>query len=94
MIANEDVKHIASLARLHIGEDELSHFAADLEKILGYIDQLTKLDISKTKPTSHVLPIQNIYRKDEIHPSLSPDKVLSLTSWTGNGAFKVPQVIE
>jgi aspartyl-tRNA(Asn)/glutamyl-tRNA(Gln) amidotransferase subunit C len=94
MITKKDVQYIAGLARIHLTEAETEHFTKDLEAILGYIGKLLKLDVSKMEPTSHALPLKNVYRKDEIKPSLSQEEALRIAVAKQNGSFKVPQVIE
>ena len=93
-ISKDDVKYIANLARLGLSEAEVEHFQTQLEVILEYIDQLKKLDVSKTQPMAHVLEIKNIYRPDIIKPSLDPQKVLKISPAKEGNFFKVPKVIE
>lgn len=65
MISEEEVKHIAKLARLGLTKKEIGKFRKDLSKILDYIEKLKEVDVSKTEPTSHSIPIENVMRKDE-----------------------------
>ena len=94
MITKNDVIYIASLARIHLKEDEVEKLTHNLEDILHYIGKLEKLDVSNIEPTSHVLPLKNVYRSDTIKPSLSQPESLSISVSQHNGSFKVPQVIE
>ena len=94
MLSKEEVRYIASLARIHLPEDEVEYLTRNLASILGYIDQLKKLDLSSVQPTSHVLPIKNVYREDHVRPSLSPQDVFKTAPSHDKGFFKVPQVIE
>lgn len=93
-ISKEEVKYIANLARLGLTEEEVGHFQTQLEVILQYIDKLTKLDVAKTLPTAHVLDIKNVYRPDEVKPSLDPQKILISAPAKEGNFFKVPRVIE
>lgn len=93
-ISKRNVSDIAHLARLHLQDDAIEILAKDLENILHYIHKLTNLDVSGIEPTSHVLPLQNVYRHDVIQPSLPQSKVLSIAVEQENGFFKVPQIIE
>ena len=88
------VKYIAALARLHLEEEEVQQLTSSLEDILRYIGKLEKLDVSQVEPTSHVLALKNVFRKDEITPSLTQKDSLSISIAQDNGSFKVPQVIE
>jgi len=94
MISKNDVRYIAALARMHLEDKDLNRLTTNLEDILHYIDQLEKLDVSDIEPTSHVLSLQNVFRKDETRPSLSQDKSLSISISQEKGSFKVPQIIE
>lgn len=94
MITEKDAQYIAGLARIHLREDELKPLTKNLEDILEYIHKLNKLDVSKIKPTSHVLPIHNVYREDEVRMSLTQKEALSISVEQKNGSFMVPKVIE
>lgn len=95
MITKKDVQYIANLARINLAEDEIEPLAKNLEDTLGYIKQLDTLDVSNVKPMSHPLSsLKNVYRKDEVKPSLSQDEALSISIAKLNGAFKVPQIID
>jgi len=94
MISKDDVTYIAALARFRLNEGEIDKFTKDLEHILDYINQLEKLDVTKVEPTSHVIPLTNVTRKDDIRPSLTPEEALSIAVEKTSGFFKVPKVIE
>ncbi|MBF0388126.1 MAG: Asp-tRNA(Asn)/Glu-tRNA(Gln) amidotransferase subunit GatC [Candidatus Omnitrophica bacterium] len=94
MITNETVKYIASLSRLHIEEDRLPVFRAELESILQYIDQLAKLEVANVPPTSHVFQMENVFRDDVVAPSLTPAEAMSFAIDQHSGHYKVPKVIE
>ena len=94
MITRDDVKYIASLARIHLRDEEISRLTGNLEDILHYIAKLEKLDVSQVEPTSHVLALQNVFRKDEVKPSLPQKEALGIAVSSQNGSFKVPLVIE
>jgi len=66
MISREEVRHIAKLARLGITGKEEEKFQRELSKILDYIEQLKKVDISNVLPTSHSISVENVVREDEI----------------------------
>ncbi len=93
-IKKEDVKKIAKLARLKLTDKELDFFAPQLALILDYIAQLREVDTSDVEPTTHALPIRNVFRKDKIGPSLERDDVLRNAPSQEEGLFKVPRIIE
>lgn len=94
MITRDQVKYIAGLARIHLKGDEIERLTHNLEDVLHYIAKLEKLDVSRVEPTSHVLPLQNVFRKDEIKESLPQKDALCIAPAAQEGAFKVPLVIE
>lgn len=94
MITAKDVKYIASLARIHLTEEEIGPLTVNLESILGYIQKLENLDVSDVKPTSHVLALQNVYREDKVEESLSQKSVQNLAIDYKDNSFRVPKVIE
>ncbi|MCK9560196.1 MAG: Asp-tRNA(Asn)/Glu-tRNA(Gln) amidotransferase subunit GatC [Candidatus Marinimicrobia bacterium] len=85
---------IADLARLTLSAEELVRYAAQMEQILEYIEQLHNLDTSKVKPLSHVHEMTNVFRADEIKPSLAPEAVLANAPQEQAGYFIVPKVIK
>ncbi len=94
MISKEDVKHIASLARIHLQDSEITALTKNLEAILQYVDQLSKLDVSKVEPTTHVAPLKNVVRPDVVKPSLKTAAAMEIAVEQHEGSFKVPKVIE
>ena len=94
MLSKEETRHIASLSRIDLKDQELEIFQKTLANILDYIEKLKNLDVSGVKPTSHVLPLQDVFREDRTRPSLSQKEALSLAIAQTRGSFKVPQVIE
>ncbi len=94
MLSKKEVENIASLSRIHLKPNEIEHHTKNLTGILDYIAKLEKLDVSNVKPTSHVLPIKNVFREDTVKPSLAQEEALKISPSQKDGSFKVPQVIE
>ena len=94
MITKKDVQYIAHLSRIHLAEDEVASLTKNLEGILTYIEKLKKLDVKDVKPTSHVLPLENVFREDSVRASLPQNAVMDMAVEKNKGSFKVPQVIE
>lgn len=65
-LTKQEVKHIATLARLELTEKEKEKFATQLSSILGYFKELQKVDLSKVMPTSQVTGLENVTRLDEV----------------------------
>ena len=93
-MTKDEIRYIASLARINLKDNELEHLTKNLDDILHYITKLQKLDVSQVQPTTHVLPINNVFRPDAVKPSLSQEEALSTAIAKHKGSFKVPQVIE
>ncbi|MBI4531946.1 MAG: Asp-tRNA(Asn)/Glu-tRNA(Gln) amidotransferase subunit GatC [Candidatus Latescibacteria bacterium] len=89
-----DVEHVIKLARLQFDEEEKGRLTRDLNRILDYVEKLNELDTSDVEPTSHVLPLSNVFREDVVTPSTPRDLLLSNAPSTERGFFKVPKVIE
>ena len=94
MISEKDVKYVAGLARIHLKNEEIDRLTKDLEKILDYINKLDTLDVAEVQPTSHVLPLKNVFREDTVRPSLTQQEALKISVEQQEGSFKVPKVIE
>lgn len=88
-----DIEYVANLARIRLTESEKERFSRDLADILAYMEKLNQLDTKATQPTSHVLPLQNVFREDEVSPSLPQGEVLANAPYEEDGLFKVPKII-
>ena len=89
-----DVKYVAHLARLALTHEEEKQLGAQLGNILGYIEKLRELDVSKVEPTAHAVPMTNVTRPDEIRPSLPHEEALRNAPKKGGGLFVVPKIVE
>jgi len=65
MITVDQIKHLAKLARLELGEEEIAGFSKDLSAILGYVENLKKVDVRGVLPTSHAVDVSNVTREDK-----------------------------
>lgn len=93
-ITKEQVEHVARLARLEVSEDEMTTFARQLSGILTHIDQLKELDTAGVEPTTTVLPADNVFREDEVRPSLIQERALANAPDQADGFFRVPKILE
>lgn len=93
-ISKEEVVHVADLARIEFGQEELERFTGQLGNILQYIDKLNELDTEGVKPTSHVLDISTPEREDRVVKWLSTEEVLRNAPETEDDFFVVPKVID
>ncbi len=72
-ISKKQVEHIAWLARVELSEEEKELFTKQFNEILEYFRKIDELDTEKVPPTYHILDLTNIFRKDEVKPSLSKE---------------------
>lgn len=93
-ISIKDVEHVANLARLELSDADKEQFAGQLNAILKYAEKLNELNTDGIEPTSHVLPLANVMRDDEVKPSLPVEKALLNAPEAEDGHFKVPAVLE
>ncbi|MCW3489807.1 Asp-tRNA(Asn)/Glu-tRNA(Gln) amidotransferase subunit GatC [Dethiobacter alkaliphilus] len=93
-ITREAVDHVANLARLEITDAEADEFTIQLNSILEYADKLNRLDTKDITPTAHVMPMQNVFREDEVHNCLPREQALANAPEEEDGMFRVPPVIE
>lgn len=93
-ITKQQVEYVANLARLHVTEAEQDAFAKQLSDILTYIEQLKAWDTTGVEPTATVLEQTNVFRDDQVRPSLSIDQALMNAPEADEGCFKVPRIIE
>ncbi len=89
----KDVEHIAELARLRFNEKELDNFTHQLNEILSYVEKLNELDTENVEPLSHPVENSNVFRDDEVKPSVKRDEALRNAPEKDDSFFKVPKVI-
>ena len=94
MIDLKTVHYVAALARIHLEEEEAETFTAQLSKILSYFESLKKMDTESIEPTSHAIPLQNVFREDAPRKSLPQEEVLSLAPKRQGPFIKVQRVID
>ena len=87
-----DINKIAKLARLKLTETERDKLGKYLEKVIDYMNQLNQLDTTNIKPTSHVLPVHNIFRDDEVIKSAEVNYLAAAPS-NNKGHYEVPKII-
>ncbi|GLY12262.1 Asp-tRNA(Asn)/Glu-tRNA(Gln) amidotransferase subunit GatC [Bacillus badius] len=93
-ISEEQVRHVAHLARLAVTDEEVEKFTAQLDSIIQFAEQLNELDTTGVKPTSHVLDMKNVLREDQSKPGLPREEVLKNAPDHEDGQIRVPAIIE
>jgi aspartyl-tRNA(Asn)/glutamyl-tRNA(Gln) amidotransferase subunit C len=97
-ITREEVAHLARLSRLDLSDDELAHYAEQLDVILGSVARVGEAVAvlgqgQQIPPTSHALPLVNVTRPDEVRPSLDPAEVLGQAPAAQDQRFRVPRIL-
>ncbi len=93
-ISADEVRRVAALARLGLGEDEVERLRGELEAILSYVAQLEELDVSGVEPTSHAVPLACPTREDRALPSTPREAILGRAPRQDGELFVVPRIIE
>jgi aspartyl-tRNA(Asn)/glutamyl-tRNA(Gln) amidotransferase subunit C len=97
-LTRQEVAHLARLSRLALSDEELDHLAPQLDVILASVARVaeagTPEEMAAVPPTSHAVPMTNVFRKDVIVPSLPRDEVLAAAPSAQDGRFRVPRILE
>lgn len=89
-----DIAHVARLARLDLSEEELSVYKSQLGAILDHAAKVQSLEGEPQIESAHPLGIENVFRDDEIQPSLDRDEVLSQAPESEDGYFAAPPAMD
>ena len=92
MISEEQVRHVAGLARLGLTEEEIREMGGQLDAILDSIEKIRELDLSSTPPTANPLNLSNVLRPDEPRPELPGEEALAPAPDAVDGLFAVPRI--
>jgi aspartyl-tRNA(Asn)/glutamyl-tRNA(Gln) amidotransferase subunit C len=92
-LSHEEVRKIAELAKLDLTDDEVALYAGQLSGILNYFQRLQQLDTSHIEPTASVLPLKNVFRKDEATPPLTPEQVVKNAPDKLGNQFRVSTIL-
>jgi aspartyl-tRNA(Asn)/glutamyl-tRNA(Gln) amidotransferase subunit C len=93
-LTNEQVEHVAMLARLGLSDEERERLREQLSSILGHIDQLRAVDTSDIPPTAQVIPLAPVLRDDVVEPSLTVEQVLANAPRVEGGFIKVRAILD
>ena len=93
-ISREEVAHLARLSRLAVTEEELDQFAGQLDVILQSVARVGEVAADDIPPTSHSVPLTNVYRDDVVTPCLTQDEALSGAPDAAEGRFRVPRILD
>ena len=92
-ISRDEVAHLAKLARLAVTDDELDVFAGQLDQILDSVAKVSEVAAEDVPPTSHAVPLTNVFREDVVRPGLTQQQALSGAPAAEEGRFRVPRIL-
>ena len=93
-LTKQDIESVAYLSRLELADEEKDKLAGHINKLLENFEKLQELDTTDVEPTSHVIPVYNVFREDKSRPSLSPEDVVANGPMVDEHCFVVPRVVE
>ncbi len=88
------VAHIAKLARIRVADEELDHLAGELSNILGWVEQLSEVDVEGVEPMTSVVNVALPARQDVVTDGGYMERVTANAPHSEDGFFLVPKVIE
>jgi aspartyl-tRNA(Asn)/glutamyl-tRNA(Gln) amidotransferase subunit C len=92
-ITRDQVAYLAGLARIDLSDAELDHLAPQLAVILESVAAVSSVAADDIAPTSHAVPLQNVFRADENRPSLTPEEALAGAPEVEQQRFSVPRIL-
>jgi aspartyl-tRNA(Asn)/glutamyl-tRNA(Gln) amidotransferase subunit C len=93
-ITRQEVEKVAKLARLAMTEAETAAYSQQLNQIVAYVQKLKTFPTEGVEPTSTLLEQTNVFRPDEVHPSLSENQALGNAPDAEAHCFRVPKIIQ
>jgi aspartyl-tRNA(Asn)/glutamyl-tRNA(Gln) amidotransferase subunit C len=93
-LSDEEVKHIALLARLGLSKEEIDKFKVQLSDILDNFEILNQVDTDSLKPAAQSVYLNNVFRTDEAEESCTPKQILANSPQQEDDYFKVQAVLE
>ena len=92
-ITREEVAHLAKLARIDLTDAELDHLAPQLAVVLESVAKVSEVAADDIPPTSHAVPLTNVFRADEVRPGLSAEEALAGAPEVEQQRFRVPRIL-
>ena len=93
-LSRDEVARLARLARIALADDELDHLAEQLDVIVGAVARVAEVAAEDIPPTSHSVPLTNVFRPDEVRPSLPVEQVLAGAPAAEDFRFRVPRILD
>ena len=94
VISDETIEYVGILAKLELSPEEKEEAKKDMGRMLDYIDKLNELDTTGVEPMSHVFPVNNVFREDEVTNGDDRENMLSNAPEQKDGCYKVPRTFD
>ncbi len=92
-LTRDEVAHLAHLSRLAVTDEELDLFAGQLGAVLDAVAKVSGADVADVPPTTHAVPMTNVFREDVARPSLPREAVLAGAPAAEDGRIRVPRIL-
>ncbi|RMF99708.1 MAG: Asp-tRNA(Asn)/Glu-tRNA(Gln) amidotransferase subunit GatC [Planctomycetota bacterium] len=92
-LSRADVEKVSLLARLALSDDEIDVMAGQLAKVLDYMQLLEEADVADVEPMAHAADVTNVFRPDEVKPSLPREQALANAPNHDGECYRVPAVL-
>jgi aspartyl-tRNA(Asn)/glutamyl-tRNA(Gln) amidotransferase subunit C len=92
-LTTEQIKHIASLARLGLSNTDIEDYCTQLSEVLDNFEILKQVDTDNVEPTAQSITLQNIFRTDQVGESYSQSEVLANAPKQEDNCFKVKVIL-
>lgn len=89
-----DVRYVANLARLDLTDAEVAIFQSQLEQIVGYVNEISGLDVEGVEPMAHAIAITNVFREDQVTPGMDREQLLANAPERSEDLIRVPKIVE
>lgn len=93
-ISKEEVIHIAKLSDINLTEKEIEMYQKDMQDILAMANQINEVKTDDIVETVGINGRYNVFRKDEVKPSMSKEELLKNAPSQEEGMFRIPKVIQ
>jgi aspartyl-tRNA(Asn)/glutamyl-tRNA(Gln) amidotransferase subunit C len=88
------VRHLASLSRILVTDEEVEKLAGELGVIVDAVAEVNRAVSDDVVPTSHPIPMSNVFREDEVRPSLTQEQALRGAPDSADGKFRVAAILD
>lgn len=94
IISDETIEYVGILAKLDLSEEEKEQAKQDMGRMLDYIDKLNELDTEGVEPMSHIFPVNNVFRSDEVTNGNDRENMLLNAPQKKEGTYMVPKTFD